>query len=131
MSIAVILYLIDLLDKFFNIAIAIAIGCVIIWFGSLSVKYVGLDGDPDYRPSIWKSATRWGNTAFAALFVVLVFIIAVPQRTTMYLMVASGVAEQIVKLEEVQGIGKEAADLARVSIEALRNQISEGLKPSE
>lgn len=131
MSVAVLLYLIDLLDKLFNLAIAMAIFCGIIWVGSLFAKYVCLEGVPERRPDMWKSATTWGSRAFILFFVVVLFIVAVPQRTTMYLMVASSVAEQIIQLEEIQGIGKEAADLARVSIEALRSNISEAIRPVE
>lgn len=62
------------------------------------------------------------------LGLLLVFL---PSKSTMYMIVASQIGEQIIALEEVQALGGEAADLARVSIETLRAQISEAIPIKE
>lgn len=65
------------------------------------------------------------------LLVLGFFLVFTPDRTTMYMIVASQLGEQILQLEQVQAIGGEAADLARVTIEALRAQIAASIPPLE
>lgn len=66
-------------------------------------------------------------------FVMLLAIILIPSKETMYAIAASQVGEQIIQLEQVQDIGGEAGGLAKDAIDLLRQQIQEQLteKPVE
>lgn len=73
---------------------------------------------------------NWRGFAIIGVFLGLLLVF-LPSKSTMYMIVASQVGEQIIQLEEIQALGGEAADLARVSIEALRAQISETIPAKE
>lgn len=63
-------------------------------------------------------------TVFAGFISVFIAVL-IPSPDTMKLIAISQVGEQVLKLEQVQNIGGEAAELARISIEALRAQVAQ------
>lgn len=106
----------------FLVTLTIVCACVtviglIVW--AVYVAECNKEDDGRIWPKWWIFACLAVLFGFAATII--------PSQQTIYLIAASQAGEQILQLEEVQDLGGEAADLARVSIEALRNQLSQTL----
>lgn len=115
-TISWIIYLINIVSNLSLLAILALIGVGIAGF--VAVINHGIEHN-ELHP-------HWRGFVITGVLIgcLMVFL---PSKSTMYMIVASQVGEQIIQLEEVQALGGEAADLARVSIEALRSQISEAI----
>lgn len=138
-NVSVFLYLADILSGiqvFFGMFGTIGLIFSIVAF-AYSFMYdtdrVYLYGEKGYKDTIrypLKAARPWAISFFVVTLLLVFGAIAIPSKETRYMIAASQVGEQIIQLEEVQQLGGETADLARVSIEALRNAISQTLPDS-
>lgn len=126
-NLSLLIYLAEISDNLRVATLILSLAFTAAVFGSF-VFFINARGTYGVRTDHERATIALSNKVLfrvlpAMFFSWLVFII-VPPKSAVYTIAASQIGEQIIQLEEVRTLGGEAAELARVSIEALRAQIS-------
>lgn len=120
-SLSLFILIADIIPKLFFVGLVLVFAGFVLAF---MLPKVGVEfGSSGHNP--FDGLTR--KSPYVLGIMGLCFMVLSPSKETLHLIAVSQIGEQIVQLEEVQALGGETADLARVSIEALRNMISQTL----
>jgi hypothetical protein len=103
-SLSWLLYVADLADKIIPIFFILGFVILIGWFGTWIIRSVESYDDGSHRPPLW---------ILVPAFILILVACFVPTRTTVMLIAASEIGEEVAMNPEVQGVGRDALDLIR------------------